>query len=451
VAYQFFHVESYARASTRKGDQGSRSMRSVFAEAMREEGDCPHIAQPVPPGHVFGASLAQVEREANDWAEQAKDSAGRKLKADGQCLLAGVISAPRDPAEWAGNWEDFRAAAVDWLKAKYGDRLRAVVEHTEDESHPHLHFYCVAKVGERFDTLHEGRAAMADAKRRKLPKGAQAAAFAKAMREVQDDFHSQVGARFGMLRLGAGKRRLGSAAHKAEKAQAIAIARSQQSAEAKERAAAALADKAKAEADAIRLQAEQEAAAAIAKATASARDELAAAEGLKVKAAKDESTAQRYKEEARAERNKAREEAEAVAKEREEVGKVRAAADAARAAAEAARVAAVAIREKAAAKGERVRAWFAGLLRAGGPSKAERELVAKLEETKKELAVQSTIANEKDHALRRAKAYDGIELANARGEETRKRIEREQRAALEAAKIGAENGSKNDDSTPKPP
>lgn len=443
VAYQFFHVESYARASTKKGDAGSRSMRSIIAEALREDGECGHVAHPAPPIQIYGLPLAEVELEAIDWAEQAKDSAGRKIKADGQCLLAGVISAPNDDEEWAGNWDEFKAASVDWLKAKYGLRLRAIVEHT-DESHRHFHFYCVAKNGERFDSLHEGRAAMAEAKRAKQPKGVQAAAFAKAMRATQDDFHEKVAARFGMLRLGAGKRRLSNAAHKAEKAQAIAIAKAGQWAEQQSKAAAALADKAKAEADAIRLKAEQEAAAAIAKATESARDELAAVEGLKAKVAKDESTAQRYKEQTRAERDKAKAEVEAASKEREEVGK-------ARAEAEAARVAALAIRERAATRGQRVRAWFAGLFRAGRPSKAERELAATLKQKEAELVEQRTIANEKDHALRRVKAYDYIETAEQRGIEARKRFEQQQRAALEAAKNGAENGSKIDDSTPKPP
>ena len=54
------------------------------------------------------------------------------------------------PAEQAKDWPRFREATVAWLKQQYGERLRSVVEHT-DEAHPHLHFYAVPLPGERFE------------------------------------------------------------------------------------------------------------------------------------------------------------------------------------------------------------------------------------------------------------------------------------------------------------
>jgi hypothetical protein len=419
VAFQFLHIESYARASTKKGDAGSRSMRSIIGEALREDGECGHVADPAPPTQILGL-LGPVEREGIDWAEQAKDSAGRKIKADGQCLLAGVISAPRDDPDWAGDWEGFKAASVDWLKAKYGLRLRAVVEHT-DESHPHLHFYCVAKAGERFDTLHEGRAAMAEAKRAKQPKGVQAAAFAKAMRATQDDFHEKVGARFGMLRLGAGKRRLSNAAHKAEKAQAAALVRSVEWAEREKRAALALADQAKAEADAAdarRVEAKSEADAVIAAASERAADQIRRADEERAVANKNAETTRRYKREAREERDEAREE----------------------------RQVAVKVRERWTRIGGKLGAFARGFRWA--KKKIERAHRATVERLESDLFVKSVLANEAEQQLRKAKAENGIELAHERAERARREFEERRRfKPATQPQPGQAPGS----STPKPP
>ena len=96
--------------------------------------------------------LDQVEAEALAWSAQATDAQGRKLRKDAHCLLAGVISLPRSNEE---DWPKFKAEALEWLKKKYGENLRCVIEH-QDESHPHIHFYAVAKNGQSFDDLHEG-------------------------------------------------------------------------------------------------------------------------------------------------------------------------------------------------------------------------------------------------------------------------------------------------------
>ena len=113
---------------------------------------------------------------------------------------------------------------MDWLKEKYGDNLRCVVEH-QDESHPHIHFYCVSKKGQSFDDLHEGKRAQKELKKKnpKATKQEQNIAFAEAMRATQDDFSNRVGQRFGLARLGPGRRRLTRAQWQAEQAQAEAL------------------------------------------------------------------------------------------------------------------------------------------------------------------------------------------------------------------------------------
>lgn len=133
-----------------------RSMREVIAEAEREFGNFPHVMSPAAPVLIFGVMPSVGEAEATSWAEHAQDAKGRSLRSDGLCLAAGVISAPATFTEQ--QWTAMRSDALKWLEQKYGNCLKSVIEHT-DEAYPHLHFYVVPKVGQRFESIDEGRAA----------------------------------------------------------------------------------------------------------------------------------------------------------------------------------------------------------------------------------------------------------------------------------------------------
>lgn len=221
MAYQFLHVEGYARQGSQQGKTPRKwSAREIAAEAMREPDACPHVEQPQPPTVLHGCTPAEAAKQAEDWANTAKDAQGRKLRRDGLCLLAGVVSLPSDRA---ADWPQYRAATVAWLREQYGERLRSVVEHT-DEAHPHLHFYAVPLPGERFEVLHPGRLAAAKKAQQGAKKGAQNAAYKAAMVGWQDDFAAAVAANFGLARLGPGRRRLTRKAWQAEQAQARALA-----------------------------------------------------------------------------------------------------------------------------------------------------------------------------------------------------------------------------------
>lgn len=238
AGYQFMHIACYSRQESTKqrtqtkknidgtytskevGKDKRGNVRWVIAEAKREQNSCYHIDSPKPPMVLLG-DLDQVEQEATRWAEESTDAKGRKLRKDAHCLLAGVISLPREQEE---NWVQFKAKSIDWLKEKYGDNLRCVVEH-QDEAHPHLHFYCVAKNWQSFDDLHEGKRAQKDLKKKnpQATKQEQNIAFSEAMRAAQDDFSNRVGQRFGLARIGPGRRRLTRAAWQAEQTQAEAL------------------------------------------------------------------------------------------------------------------------------------------------------------------------------------------------------------------------------------
>jgi len=220
MAYQFLHVEGYARQGSQQGKTPRKwSAREIAAEAMREPDACPHVEQPQPPTVLHGCTPAEAAKQAEDWANTASDAQGRRLRRDGLCLLAGVVSLPSDRA---ADWPQYRAATVAWLREQYGERLRSVVEHT-DEAHPHLHFYAVPLPGERFEVLHPGRLAAAKKAQQGAKKGAQNAAYKQAMVGWQDDFAAAVAANFGLARLGPGRRRLTRKAWQAEQAQARAL------------------------------------------------------------------------------------------------------------------------------------------------------------------------------------------------------------------------------------
>ena len=217
MSYQFFHIESYAREAG-KGKAGGHTSKSILAEAKREIDSCPHVISPHAPTVLFG-NLDEVEGEARKWAESSVDAIGRKLRKDGHCLLGGVFSAPDEMT--ASDWSNYRDEAVEWLRERYGDRLRCVIEH-KDEDKRHCHFYALPRPSERFENLHPGKAAALAAKSEGKKKGEQNRAYCEAMREFQTDFWT-VSRNYGLARIGPKKRRLTRAAWKAEQVQARAV------------------------------------------------------------------------------------------------------------------------------------------------------------------------------------------------------------------------------------
>lgn len=251
MGYQFFHVESYARTAG-KGKAGGHTIKTVMAEATRQPDACPHVDVPSDPVLLFGCPLNEVEAKATEWAANSVDAIGRKLRKDGLCLLAGVISAPDDMSD--SDWQSMKRDCIEWLLNGDG-KLVSVAEHT-DEAYRHIHFYKIPGAGERFEVLHPGRAAAAEAKAAGKAKGAQNQAYKKAMRGLQDDFFEQVAARYGLTRLGPGKRRLDRSGWHAEQVAMASVAKAMKMAgaathemENAKAEAQKLATKAKAEAD----------------------------------------------------------------------------------------------------------------------------------------------------------------------------------------------------------
>lgn len=227
--YQFIHIETYARqASTKqkptKAKAGAKAeskvkikqnVSGVIAEAIRAEGNCPHVADPKPPRYIVGDDSLmqgmQAEIEQN-LEEHHKRIGGRKIRADAHVLLAGIASFPRDlqksEPETYAKWE---SKTVEWLQKKYGDNLKAVLMH-DDEDHPHIHFYVYSAEKVNAKELHDGYVAAA-----KFPSITKEAgiAHANAMRELQSAYYAEVGHACGLLRDGPKRKRMDRATYKA--------------------------------------------------------------------------------------------------------------------------------------------------------------------------------------------------------------------------------------------
>lgn len=228
MGYQFVHIEGYARCGAKTKDGGTRkSIKEIVDEADRVPGNIPHIENPQPPKLIYGCKPTELVQMAEDWANQSTDAKGRKFRKDGLIMIGGVVSLPKEQEK---DFSKFVQSTVKWLKKKYGDRLKSVVTHT-DETHPHIHFYVLPKVGERFEDIHQGFKATCTAKVSGKLKGEQNQAYKAAMREFQDEFNREVAMGLGLTRIGPGRRRLSRSAWVAEQKQAKFLADSKMIAE----------------------------------------------------------------------------------------------------------------------------------------------------------------------------------------------------------------------------
>lgn len=206
---QFIHIETYGKKSAKKAERKNLNRNSdvrqttvagVFSEARRDAGFTSHIEQPHAPALLWGLPLSEVEKLTEEYAEQSyttdKNGKQKRLRSDASILLAGVVSINREDQEI---WHDYKQDTFTFLRKKYGDRLKSVIEHL-DEANPHIHFYVVADVGEKLSDLHDGKKAVAELS--KEEKKNQHYHYAKAMSEFQDDFYEQVSKKYGLDRIG---------------------------------------------------------------------------------------------------------------------------------------------------------------------------------------------------------------------------------------------------------
>jgi hypothetical protein len=219
--FQFIHESTYGRkgkkAMTTKTGQVRKakwSGREIVAEAIRELGSCDHVEQPLPPEYVYGDDLLLFWENIEQLANDAKDTAGRKLRTDKQLLTAGVCSAPILTTDFNPDdefYQQWLKLNLDFLKNKYDVDLGPVILHT-DERYIHLHYYVAPEVqdteyGFTLEAHHDGlRAKNAEMKDGNAKTSN--IAYKQAMKAFQDSYYEQVAKQCGLTRSGPKRRRL---------------------------------------------------------------------------------------------------------------------------------------------------------------------------------------------------------------------------------------------------
>lgn len=237
MGYQFVHLESFARKPDAKG----RGTDFIFSEASRKPEASIHVANPAAPVVVYGVDIGSVQ-EIHDTAAAAatiavKGGHVRKVAKDKKTLHTVVASYPAtmdeirsDPVK-RQEAEEWERRTVIWLRSQYGDDLKTVIRH-EDEEYYHIHAYVVPVDEPGMSALkyHPGtiakRAIMDSGKngedKKALSKRADAA-YKAALREWQDSYHEAVAIPCGLTRLGPQRRRLSRDEWQREKVQAKAL------------------------------------------------------------------------------------------------------------------------------------------------------------------------------------------------------------------------------------
>jgi hypothetical protein len=235
MGYQYLHIEAYGREGAHKRNSSARksSMNDIRDEMIRAPHACSHVAEPQSPHILFGATPDEAFALANERAASAVDKRNYKLRCDAPVVIVGVASWPKlaidinnDP-EALKRYQQWREETLSWLKREWGDDLKCVVEHL-DEDRPHIHFVAVPKLAPdrrlRIANIHPGhraaeRAAEAGGNGRDQKK-----AYKEAMARLQDDYCERVSVKFGLLRIGPRLQRLTRAEWKRRKCQAEVLA-----------------------------------------------------------------------------------------------------------------------------------------------------------------------------------------------------------------------------------
>lgn len=209
---QFMHVELYSREEPAKktinksknlnhqSDVRTTTVGGVLSEMKREEGFTSHLEQVNAPQVLYGSIDAlerSIERYEAEYKTTDKNGKEKKLRKDACILLAGVVSLDRADEEI---WNEYKTKSIEYLKNKYGENLKCVVEHT-DETNPHFHFYVVGNKDQDLNLLHDGKLAVSKLAKEDKKKLHQTV-YTEAMIKFQDDFYTQVSNKFGLSRTG---------------------------------------------------------------------------------------------------------------------------------------------------------------------------------------------------------------------------------------------------------
>lgn len=99
---------------------------------------------------LYGVDLDTLENIALNYHANTKikDKNGKekKLRKDANVILAGVISLNRDNENI---WDDYKNDSIKYLKEKYGDKLKSVIENIQTKQ-IHIFTFTLSKMSVRF-------------------------------------------------------------------------------------------------------------------------------------------------------------------------------------------------------------------------------------------------------------------------------------------------------------
>jgi Plasmid recombination enzyme len=230
MTYQFIHYETY----------NEEDAKNVINENMRVPGFCPHVFNPKTPAILYGSAeglgetLKKMRAETKRSVTQKTRSGqirtyDRAIRDNEHICLFGVISFGREWTEKNPRLsKECIDACIEKLKAKYGDQLKAVIFH-DDEEHPHLHFLVVP------DDLDISKVCDAtaaekkfDVSKKKDTKKERQEIRLHAMQSYQTEWHREIFGEFGLLKEGPKRRRLTRVEYLAEKETMLDVAKSNQ-------------------------------------------------------------------------------------------------------------------------------------------------------------------------------------------------------------------------------
>lgn len=236
MAYQFAHMETYSRKKTDK----KFSVKEILEEAARKPGACPHVPNPQSPELVYGMDIEALGRLHDSMCDNMKETnkkgITRGIRKDQQTLGTVILSFPafqknEDPAQYEKDFERWKKLSIIWLKEKYGDELKTIIQHT-DESNPHLHAYLIPD-DLKADKYNIGRCAKkefllsADAQKldKKEANKLGDRRYREVWREWQDSYFDKVSVACGLTRIGSHSRRLTRKEKKQEQQQAKSLSK----------------------------------------------------------------------------------------------------------------------------------------------------------------------------------------------------------------------------------
>lgn len=236
MAYQFAHMETYSRKKTDK----KFSVKEILEEAARKPGACPHVPNPQPPDLIYGMDIEALEKLHDSMCDNMKETnkkgITRGIRKDQQTLGTVILSFPalqknEDPAQYEKDFERWKKLSIIWLKEKYGDELKTIIQHT-DESNPHLHAYLIPD-DLKADKYNIGRCAKkefllspeATGMDKKEANKLGDRRYREVWREWQDSYFDKVSVACGLTRIGSHSRRLTRKEKKQEQQQARSLAK----------------------------------------------------------------------------------------------------------------------------------------------------------------------------------------------------------------------------------